>query len=406
MNPGRIAHILAYLAERYGGPPRVAVQLGRATTRLGAEVSYWGTGTETDRDTLASPGGPVNVFPVSPPRSWYRSPALARALAAKVEEIDILHLHEIWGYPLRAAARLARRRSKPYVITPHGIFMHGWRYRTLKKRLYLATLGRKMLRGASCLHATAPLEIDGFRRVGYRGPVTVVPNGVDPEEFARLPGLEPAEERWPELRGRRVVLFLSRLSPEKGLDQLIPAWADITRAPSYSACVLVLAGPDDRRYARTVQAMIAREGVGRSTITAGMVRGREKLALYRRADVFVLPSYSENFGLVVAEALASGTPVVTTTGTPWRELAEIDAGRWIEPERNALAAALREMLDKPGAELREMGRRGRELVLKKYTWDLAARKLVTVYDAILKGREVPLYPEPVPVDAEGKAVLP
>jgi glycosyltransferase involved in cell wall biosynthesis len=126
----------------------------------------------------------------------------------------------------------------------------------------------------------------------------------------------------------------------------------------------------------------------------GIVRGEKKIAIYQRADVFVLPSYSENFGLVITEALACGTPVVTTTGTPWKGLLDADAGRWVAPERGALAEALRELLLLSKGSRKKMGERGRKLVLEDYSWESAARRLLTVYKCIVEGKDVPLYPEP------------
>jgi glycosyltransferase involved in cell wall biosynthesis len=139
---------------------------------------------------------------------------------------------------------------------------------------------------------------------------------------------------------------------------------------------------------------VERNGLKPYVFFTGMVQGEEKLALYRRADSFVLPSYSENFGIVITEALACGTPVVTTTGTPWKELVDADAGRWVAPERGALAEALRDLLGMSEEKRREMGQRGRKLVFENYTWDIAARKMITVYRCILEGKEIPLYPYP------------
>ncbi len=129
-------------------------------------------------------------------------------------------------------------------------------------------------------------------------------------------------------------------------------------------------------------------------IIVGMVRGGEKLSLLRRADIFILPSYSENFGIVVAEALACGTPVITTTGTPWKELQDINAGYWVPPRRPELYQAIRELLGISESERKEMGHRGQRLVAEKYCWDKIVRQFITVYNCILEGKDIPLNPEP------------
>jgi len=125
-----------------------------------------------------------------------------------------------------------------------------------------------------------------------------------------------------------------------------------------------------------------------------MVRGRRKLALLRRADIFVLPSYSENFGIVVVEALACGTPVITTKGTPWEQLQEVDAGRWVLPREAELARALRELLNMSQSERVAMGQRGQNLIQENYAWDRIVKKFLTVYDCILSEKSIPLHPEP------------
>jgi len=190
------------------------------------------------------------------------------------------------------------------------------------------------------------------------------------------------------------LLFMSRLSPEKGLDILIPVWADLVKSAPYKDTMLVIAGPDDRGYRKVVEGMIETYDVGSQICMTGMVRGREKLALLRRADVFVLPSYSENFGIVVAEALACRTPVITTTGTPWEQLQEVDAGRWVLPREAELAQALRELLNMSQSERVAMGQRGQNLIQENYTWDRVVPKFLTVYNCILNGKSIPLHPEP------------
>ena len=122
--------------------------------------------------------------------------------------------------------------------------------------------------------------------------------------------------------------------------------------------------------------------------------GQTKLALYSRADVFVLPSYSENFGNVVAEALACAVPVITTKATPWSELEKYDCGRWVPVDEKAIGEAIDELLNMPDKERNEMGRRGKDFILTNYTWDIAARKMITVYHAMLNGEKIPLHPEP------------
>lgn len=388
----RMAHILGYLAPRYGGPPQAALRLGRTLHKLNVEVSWWATATREEQDAFANMGAQVRLFPATFPRSWYRSPGLHEALRKEIQGLDLLHLHQVWDYPLYAAAQLAQQHGKPYVVTPHGIFSQTWRYATPKKRAYLRLIARPFLNRAACMHAIVPAELRGFAEAGIRAPYTVVPNGIDPVEFAHLPAPGEADARWPGLRQRLVALFLGRLSAEKGLDQLIPAWRRVVRQQR-EACLLI-AGPDQQGYRANVEALIEREGLHDHVLMTGMLQGREKLMALSRADLFVQPSYSEGFSLSILEALACGKPCAITTGCNFPELGAIGAGEVVEPQADTLSAALSKLLALAPQERQEMGERGRSLVMEQYTWDVVARRMLTVYRCIAEHKPIPVDPEP------------
>lgn len=395
----RVAHVLQCMAERSGGPLQVARGLGDAVASQGHTVCYRSPASKEDMPQLASCGPNVRLYPMDRPHAWFRSKALAKALTNEIRSLDAVHLHEVWSHPVFAAAKIARNAGTPYLITPHGeLESRHLRHKSLakyfKKTAYLTLLGRPMLRGASCLHAITPYEIEGFRQAGYDGSVAVVPNGIAVDQFANLPDPAEAENLWPRLHNRRVVLFLSRLSPEKGLDQLIPAWKNLTNQGSYDDAVLVIAGPDDRGYDAVVKGLVERHGVGSRVLMTGMVQGREKMALISRADIYTLPSYSEGFSMSVLENLAAAKPVLITPGCNFPEVAEAGAGLSVPPESKELEVALRQLLDMSDADRAAMGSRGRDLVHHNYTWEIAARKMITVYRCILEGKEIPLHPEP------------
>jgi glycosyltransferase involved in cell wall biosynthesis len=392
-----IAFVLPYLADRFGGPVTGAKNIGPRLVAMGHNVSYWATVDKNDRQELAEIKD-VHLYDTDWPHKWYRSRGFVRGMSARISSIDIVQIEEFWPYMVYAASRIAQSNNVPYVISPSGSLGH-WCLRStplkwLKKKVYLNLIGKSLMQGAACLHACTTQEADHFREVGYDGPITVIPNGVDTSELTIGDGSE-AEIYWPMLKDRPVVLFMSRLSPEKGLDILIPAWAALAQSAAYEDALLVIAGPDDRGYGKVVEAMIDKYRMGSRVLMAGMVQGQKKLAILRRADVFILPSYSENFGIVVAEALACGTPVITTTGTPWKQLQDVDAGRWVLPRRPELCQALHELLDMSTSQRRAMGRRGRELVAEQYNWDRVAKQLITVYRHILYKKEIPLFLAPI-----------
>lgn len=389
-----IAFVLSYMADRFGGPVAVAKGLGRAVAERGHNVSYWATADgDGDGESAGLPG--VHLYPVDWPRAWFRSRGLVEGVLAEISSFDVVDISEFWLYAIHATSRLARARGVPYVLAPSGS-LQPWALRnglarTIKKSLYLAAIGKSILEGAACIRAASSQEAENVQRLGYRGPVTVIPNGIHLEDFD-LSDSPDAETWWPQLRDRPVVLFMSRISPEKGLDMLISAWAELTKPACGRDALLVIAGPDYRGYRKQVEAMVDGRGLGRQVCMIGMVQGVQKAALLRRADVFVLPSYSENFGIVVAEALACGTPVITTTAAPWEQLQQIDAGRWIEPKASGLILAIRELLDRPAAQRAAMGRRGMDLIRSNYTWDRIASKYLHVCKCIVEGKPIPFHP--------------
>lgn len=310
-----------------------------------------------------------------------------------VSKRDLIHVNGIYTHPATLGARYARHAGKPHLVAiRNGLDPWMMQIKRTKKMLGLILYVKADLKGATCIHATAQQEVDACMAMGINGPFTIIPNGISPLEFSELPDPEHAEQLWPILKDRTVVLFLSRLSKQKGLDMLISGWDNIMK--KHPEAFLVIAGPDYMKYGNVVRNLAKKSSFSDSILFVGNVVGSKKLALYSRANLFVLPSYSENFGNVIAEALACGVPVVTTQATPWSELEKYNCGRWVPVDENAIAEALDALLNMPGKELKEMGQRGKDLVETHYTWDIAARKMITVYRAMLNGDEIPLHPKP------------
>jgi glycosyltransferase involved in cell wall biosynthesis len=226
------------------------------------------------------------------------------------------------------------------------------------------------LQQAALFHVTSEEEVEALRDFGLDQPAALIPNGV------QLP--EPYDPE-ASLSERRRALFLSRLHPKKGLPMLLKAWAEV-RPENWE---LVLVGPSEENHRDDLEEQVRRHELGKMVRFAGAVPEEEKWEVYRKSDLFVLPSHSENFGIVVAEALAAGLPAITTTGTPWQELEGRNCGWWVEPEAGPLAEALREAVHCSPKTLREMGQRGRALVKERYTWGGVAAQLRASYQWIL-----------------------
>lgn len=273
----------------------------------------------------------------------------------KEESIKIIHLHGMWSPYLAVAALVSHINKIPFVISPHGC-LEPWAlsYKKIKKNIALRTYQGMALRAASMFVATANQEAESIRRLGYRQPIAVIPNGVDVALLNK-----------PDLQARpKTILFLSRIHPKKGLLDLVDAWS-MCRQPGWK---IVIAGGDEGGYRQVVEALIHAKGLQSDFEFTGFVDGKRKQSCFDAATLFILPTYSENFGIAIAEALANELPVITTSGAPWSDLMTHRCGWWVAPGvrgvTDALTAAMACSLD----ELRAMGKRGRELVINKYSW--------------------------------------
>lgn len=373
----RILHVVALTHASTGGPAVSVTRLAAEQARAGHEVTlatlrYPHLGPLVEAPgvrVVAVPGGPVAVRG----RGW--SPGLRSTLLREARSADLVHNHGLWMWPNAYARQAALAAGRPLVISPRGM-LEPWALARsrIKKTLAWWLFERANLFRAGLFHATAATEAESIKALGLGTPVAVVPNGVDCPELDSPPPRSLLEDRFPLLKGRRWVAFLSRLHPKKGLDLLLPAWA-ARDGREQTNPVLVLAGPDHTGYRPHIEAMVRELKIEPSVLLTGELQGDLKGALLAHAEFFVLPSYSENFGLAIAEAMSWARPVLTTTGTPWIELGRQGAGWCVEPSAPFVASALREALMRTPEELDAMGRAGRKIVERDFAWAPAALRL-------------------------------
>ena len=386
----RIVYTIADLQPESGGPTRSVSALAAAVAERGFEVQVMTLEYGKHAGAPILPKPPVQVI-LAPCRGTLArrgkfSPAFSKTLleSCRTGSETVLHDNGLWLPTNHAAARVASMAQVPFVVSPRGMLtLWSLRFRGWKKRLAWWLYQRRDLQAAQVLHATSKGEGEGFRALGLTQPVAVVPNGVAlppglPSPTSQLSTLNP-------LPSRRTALFLGRIHPIKGLLNLVEAWA-VLRPAGWQ---VVLAGQNENNHQAEIESAIHRHQLQSDFRFVGPVDASSKWDLYRSADLFILPSYTENFGLAVAEALACGLPVLTTRGTPWEELVSCRCGWWVEIGAEALAHALREALALNGTERREMGRRGRKLVEGQYTWPAAAQKMTSVYRWMLGQGERP-----------------
>ena len=254
----------------------------------------------------------------------------------------------------------------------------------MKKAIALSLFQKKDLENAACIHATATSEAENIRELGFSNPIAVIPNGIDISEFPLKQGARTNK--------KKKILFLSRIHPKKGIEMLLDAWVSLL-PKSKKDWEIEIAGNGDSGYIEKLQARINQLGIEKEVKLIGPQFGREKLSIYHSADLFVLPTYSENFGIVVAEALACGIPVITTKGAPWEELNTYRAGWWIDIGIRPLVSALNVALSLEDEERLTLGRNGRQLIERKYAVESVGTKMIRLYSWILGMESVPDFVE-------------
>jgi glycosyltransferase involved in cell wall biosynthesis len=303
---------------------------------------------------------------------WTRTLATELRRRLKRDYASIIHDNGVWLPINHVTAAVARDLKIKRIVAPRGM-LSAWSMRRgrLHKRLAWWAYQRLDLQSASLLHATSSSEAQDFRDLDLRQPIAVVPNGVEIPEMIRDAHDSKTAHR---NAGVRTALFLSRIHPKKGLLDLVKVWSQLQPV----GWRVVVAGPDESHHQREVESLAGRLGVRDQFDFIGPVADADKWSLYKRSDLFVLPSYSENFGLVIAEAMGAGLPVVTTHQTPWQEIEQLNAGWWIGTGAESLLPALREATSISDLQRKEMGLRGQSLITREYSWSAAAEKMRAV----------------------------
>jgi glycosyltransferase involved in cell wall biosynthesis len=390
----RVLHVIPSLSTRTGGPPVAVVESAMALRACGVETTIIASdmaaaASAGDRRRVVASDLPrgadaldVRLFPVMPPGRLVFSPRMYRAIAKEARHSDIVHIHSLFLFPQFAAFRAARAAGVPYVVSPRGALDPYLRGRgKLAKTIAGAVWQRGMLSSASRLHVTSDEEARQMSDVAPGVRRVVIPNGVRWADYADLPPADAFRRLFLGGSDGPIVMFFGRLSHKKGLDVLIRAFA-IARNDAPNAW-LAIVGPDDERLTPMLRGLARRKGVEDRVVFPGMLSGKEKLSALAASDVWALPSYGENFGNAVVEALAaSRAAVISPEVNIAPEIAA--AGAAIVAARNAeafgeeIAALLR---DEP--RRRALGVAGREFALR-YDWSNVAPRMAAMYESMMR----------------------
>ena len=364
-DPLRVLLLTSKLSPAAGGLAVSVPGLAHSIDQLeGVEMHVMGTRDPSNPGAAAAWGARVHALDVKGLSAAHYAPEMDGAIQAL--DADLVDVQGLWVYPSLASLRRARRSGRPYVVTPRGM-LDPWARRNsaLKKRIAGALFENAHLNGATCLRATAAMEAQHFRDVGLTNPIAVVPNALE------MPTLAPRCNH-----GLRSVLFLSRLHPKKGVDFLLRSWGEL--AADFPDWEIVIAGIDESGHQAELKELVCKLNLSRVRFV-GEAHGAAKQQLYRNADLFVLPTHGENFGLVVAEALAQETPVITTRNAPWEGLETQGCGWWIDLDQARLTNTMRDALSRTAEDLTTMGARGRAWVQRDFGTQQVAEKMREVY---------------------------
>jgi glycosyltransferase involved in cell wall biosynthesis len=380
----------------YGGPVRSVPDLCEAMARAGARVTVYTTNANGPGQVLNVPtdcpvdvnGVQVRYFPVKWPLArvaLFYAPALGKACYDHSDQFDVVYLPGSWTYSTFVGARAALRVQIPYVISPRGSFMDwSMSQKTLKKRLYLALIERHLINGAAAIHVTCALEQQQQEKWRFEPPAVVIPNGVDVARF----GGPSCQGKWRQMLGvppgGTLSLFVGRLHKMKRIDLTIDAFATFAR--QMPDAHLLIVGPDQDGSGRVARQQAKDLGLTDRVHFAGLLAGSEVRQAYAEADVLVLFSHRENFGMVTAEAMAAGLPALVTREVGLAtEVEQADAGLVVAAEPNEAGRVWQRLLSNPALRA-AMGERGRALVRERFASDVVATRMLELFATVSGSR--------------------
>ena len=381
-------------AFQYGGPIASVHNLNKALVEKGIEVTVFTTNAGLEGKVLTNLEIDINgvkvfyfnffkIFEFLGPTGWQFSWPLTVALKNKLKNFDLIYLSAVWNYPTAIAAHYCRKYKKPYIVSVRGtLYPFTIRKKAWKKWLYYKLITRNDLKMASAIHYTTQDEMEKCHSsLDLKNRAFIAPNIVDLSEGADSPPRNKFRNQYQISEDKKIILFLGRIHWIKGLDTLIPAFARVLEKEPRA--ILVLAGGDDNGYKKIIEELIKKYNLGRNIIFTGMIIGKEKLAALEDSDVFVLPSYSENFGQAVVESMACGVAVVVTKNVGIApSIKQADAGIVIDKDEKQLAEAILKILANPSLA-KEMGQRGRHLVETEFSSSAVSDKFIEICKGII-----------------------
>ena len=385
-------HIVGCLDPRFGGPAYSVKTLAEHLSARGVQADVL-TFNYPFRDRRCNlKNGSRHLIAPDFFLSRYLAgwnPLTIKPLKKAAGVASIVHVHGLWTWFGKYARIAAVQQKRPLIISPRGM-LEGWALRnsTFKKKVALFLYEKSNLQSATLFHATSAQELESMRQFGLTQPVALIPNGIDLPDLHRRNSID-VFQKFKLPAGKRLFLFLSRIHPKKGIEMLLREWGALSK--QHQEWHLIIAGDGERAYLAKLQKMARGYELQDRVSWTGLVSGADKEAFFRKAEFFVLPSYSENFGISIAEALAHGVPVIATRETPWKEIEDFKCGWWIKAENEGLNQSLRHIFKLSANELQAMGQMGINLVSERFSWGNISQKMADTYRWILNKNNKPDY---------------
>jgi glycosyltransferase involved in cell wall biosynthesis len=388
----KILVVIPALGEIYGGPSKSVMSLTKAIGKSGVSIDIITTNANGSK-TLDVPllvwiqeeNYRIQYFPYWNFLDYKFTWSLTRWLFHNITNYDLVHTNAIFSYPVLPAYWSCQMAKIPYIVTPRGM-LEPWAlaYKIWKKKLYFNCLEKPALQKASAIQMLASTEAEGIKNLHLKPPVVIVPNGIHREDFASLPEPEIFYHQFPETKNKRLIIFLGRIDPKKGLDLLAPAFAQAYQ--KFPDTHLIIAGIDNTGFLPTAQSYFINAGCSHAVTFTGMLTGSIKYAALAAAKIYVAPSYSEGFSMSVLEGMAAGLPCVITTGCNFPEAGEAEVARIVNIDVGSIAKAIIQLLE-DDQKAKNMGDRARQFILDNYTWDKILLKMISVYENIIQGNK-------------------
>ncbi len=375
----KILHTIHCLNKSWGGPSVCTYQLVKALNQTGTGTDLLSLSSNAEDDCIGTdPFIKYVEYDARTPLGVSRN--FKQFLVENISRYDIVHVNTIWLWTTHDAVRVAKKHGMPVVLSLHGmLYPQALQVSRWKKQLALPLFQRNDLRCADVLHATSMAELKSIRDFGLSQPVVVLPNGIE------IDAMPPVRQQVNKVRHFG---FIGRINRIKNIDTLLGAWAAL--GDKTSMCKLSIIGSDDEVYENELRQFVNDKHLG-NVVFAGFLSGERLTRAIRELDYLVLPSKSENFGMVVIEALANGIPVIASTGTPWEELNLHRCGWWVDCTTGTLAKTLAKAIDLQEADRIEMGRNGQLLVERNYTIREIALKFRLLYEWIAGNEPKPSF---------------